>query len=198
LAAGGRINIGSGPTADDVPALVSRGETVVSAAHSNLLAPVFRAVGVPGYASGGIPVPGRAGALGAQPVSGPALGPLQGAADSLVKLLRTGAADAITAPLNALLGAIPGNGLGLTIAKSFGSLVVNAIKSIVEGQQAIAGIGPAGVGVSGGEIANGKQLYTYLLAMCSVVTRWLPRVLSPQSGVRAHGIRLLRVLVGVA
>ena len=54
LAAGGRITRGTGPTADDVLARVSRGETVVSAAHSQVLAPHFAAVGVPGYASGGI------------------------------------------------------------------------------------------------------------------------------------------------
>ena len=55
-AAGGMlITSGTGPTADDVPILVSRGETVVSAADSKKLAPAFRAVGVPGYAGGGNP-----------------------------------------------------------------------------------------------------------------------------------------------
>lgn len=54
-AAGGRITAGTTPTADDVPVLVSKDETIVSAAHSALLAPIFKAVGVPGYASGGRP-----------------------------------------------------------------------------------------------------------------------------------------------
>lgn len=54
-AAGGRITAGTTPTADDVPVLVSKDETIVSAAHSALLAPIFKAVGVPGYASGGVP-----------------------------------------------------------------------------------------------------------------------------------------------
>lgn len=54
LAAGGRVSGGTGPTADDVLIRASRGETVVSAAHSAMLAPLFAAVGVPGYASGGI------------------------------------------------------------------------------------------------------------------------------------------------
>ena len=54
LAAGGRVTGGTGPTADDVLIRASRGETVVSAAHSAMLAPIFASMGVPGYASGGI------------------------------------------------------------------------------------------------------------------------------------------------
>ncbi len=57
LAGGGRITRGTGPISDDVLARVSKDETVVSAAHSKILAPFFSAVGVPGYASGGIPNP---------------------------------------------------------------------------------------------------------------------------------------------
>ena len=53
MAQGGRIMAGSGPTADDVPILASKGETVVSADHSRQLAGAFAAVGVPGYAKGG-------------------------------------------------------------------------------------------------------------------------------------------------
>ena len=48
LASGGRITEGTGPTADDVPILASKGETIVSAAHSRALAPAFRRAGVPG------------------------------------------------------------------------------------------------------------------------------------------------------
>jgi phage-related protein len=55
LAGGGRITKGSTGTADDVLARVSRGETVISAAHSAMLAPLFEAIGVPGYATGGVP-----------------------------------------------------------------------------------------------------------------------------------------------
>lgn len=54
LASGGVITTGTGPTADDVPILVSKGETVVSAATSKKLAPVFAAHKVPGYAAGGL------------------------------------------------------------------------------------------------------------------------------------------------
>jgi phage-related protein len=57
MAEGGRVTVGSGPKSDDVLARVSKGETVVSAAHSQQLAPAFSAVGVPGYAAGGIPNP---------------------------------------------------------------------------------------------------------------------------------------------
>jgi len=52
LATGGKIpGYGGG---DIHPALLEAGETVVSKEHSSLLAPVFKAVGVPGYASGGL------------------------------------------------------------------------------------------------------------------------------------------------
>jgi phage-related protein len=54
LASGGKIHNGTGPRADDVLIRASRGETVVSAAHSAMLAPLFAAVGVPGYAGGGV------------------------------------------------------------------------------------------------------------------------------------------------
>ena len=53
-AKGGLVKMGTGPTADDVPALLSKGETVVSAADSKKLAGAFAAIGVPGYAFGGL------------------------------------------------------------------------------------------------------------------------------------------------
>jgi phage-related protein len=64
-AGGGVIPWGSGPTADDVLIRASRGETVVSAADSRnpIMLAAFHAVGVPGYAAGGILglIPGFAG-----------------------------------------------------------------------------------------------------------------------------------------
>jgi len=56
MASGGRITAGTSATADDVLARVSKGETIVSAAHSRKLAAAFAAVGVPGYSAGGVPV----------------------------------------------------------------------------------------------------------------------------------------------
>jgi phage-related protein len=51
LASGGKLpGYGGG---DILPALLEPGETVVSKEHSKMLADTFRAVGVPGYASGG-------------------------------------------------------------------------------------------------------------------------------------------------
>jgi hypothetical protein len=54
FAGGGKITQGTGPTADDVLIRASKDETVVSAQHSAMLAPYFGAVGVPGYAAGGL------------------------------------------------------------------------------------------------------------------------------------------------
>jgi cell wall-associated NlpC family hydrolase len=59
MKAGGKITKGTTSTADDVLARVSKNETVVSANHSRLLAPVFSMLGVPGYATGGVPLPGN-------------------------------------------------------------------------------------------------------------------------------------------
>jgi hypothetical protein len=58
LAEGGRVTAGTTETADDVLIRVSRDETVVSAAHSRILAPYFAALGIPGYVMGGVPLPG--------------------------------------------------------------------------------------------------------------------------------------------
>ena len=94
LAAGGKVTQGSGPTSDDVLARVSKGETVVSAAHSKVLAPAFAALGVPGYAPGGIPNPvkGITHAIG-------------GAIDvaKIVAALATGNTKAFSNALNALV-----------------------------------------------------------------------------------------------
>ncbi len=57
---GGKVTAGTGPTSDDVLARVSKGETIVSAADSQKLAPAFAALGVPGYAAGGTPTPALA------------------------------------------------------------------------------------------------------------------------------------------
>jgi hypothetical protein len=53
LAAGGRITAGTGPVADDVLIRASKDETVVSAADSKTLAPIFAWLGIPGYQTGG-------------------------------------------------------------------------------------------------------------------------------------------------
>lgn len=60
MAGGGRVTVGTGPTADDVLARLSRGETIVSARDS--ARPEFqawaKARGIPGFARGGVPASG--------------------------------------------------------------------------------------------------------------------------------------------
>lgn len=146
LAAGGRITRGSGPTSDDVIVRVSKGETVVSAEHSGILAETFAALGIPGYANGGkvgqnppgTPpggAVGRGGVLGAGAPTGPALGPLTGPihkaidAGKMATAFATGNAAAFTNAFADLLGQAPGAGTGAlaqilikipqTIAKAF-------------------------------------------------------------------------------
>lgn len=78
LAAGGRIRSGSGPVADDVLVRVSRDETVVSAADSHRLAPLFAAMGIPGYQHGGVPVGQHAPVTAAQARFGTSVSPTGG------------------------------------------------------------------------------------------------------------------------
>ena len=64
FAEGGKVTQGTGPTSDDVLVRVSKGETIVSAEHSQALAPILAAVGVPGYGAGGVPIPAGMNAAG--------------------------------------------------------------------------------------------------------------------------------------
>lgn len=82
---------------DIVPALLEPGETVVSKEHSQLLVNSFRAIGVPGYASGGT-IPGGSQSIHtgttATP-SGAALGPLQGIVNDIGNLTKSALTTAI-------------------------------------------------------------------------------------------------------
>ncbi|HEX7164251.1 MAG TPA: hypothetical protein VF223_23790, partial [Trebonia sp.] len=64
MATGGLVTAGTGPTSDDVLVRVSKGETVVPAHLTPAFAPAFKAAGIPGFASGGVPAPGRSYVLG--------------------------------------------------------------------------------------------------------------------------------------
>jgi SLT domain-containing protein len=119
LASGSKINesmrvpgFGGG---DIIPALVEPGETVVSKEHSNMLAGIFKAVGVPGFATGGIPGGGVLHNIvsGAKSVGS---GIVSGITDvaSLVAGLATGNTSAL---LNDLLGSIGAGGATGDLAK---------------------------------------------------------------------------------
>ncbi len=132
LAAGGMITSGTGPTADDVLIRASRGETVVSAAHSRMLAPLFAAVGVPGYATGGV-------------------------VGSILSSIATGSLGALSGELLKLVG-VDSNTTG-DLAKMF-TLIPKKIVSTamsyalgVLGGGGGSGVGP-GVGSGGGVAAN--------------------------------------------
>jgi hypothetical protein len=99
LAAGGRIRAGTTPTADDVLIRASKDETVVSAAHSRILAPSFAAVGVPGYAAGGI--------VGSYAGTAPGLGKwAQQEVDDSVTVIEKSVAGATAAAIKAALKAV--------------------------------------------------------------------------------------------
>jgi hypothetical protein len=94
FAAGGLVTGGTGPTADDVLIAASKGETVLSAAQSTMLAPLLTTLGVPGYAAGGLVGSGSYGNYGSL------LGSAQNIASSLVN---QGASDLVSQGINHLL-----------------------------------------------------------------------------------------------
>lgn len=153
LASGGLIHSGTGPTADDVLIRASRGETVVSARHSAMLAPIFAAVGVPGYALGG-PV-----ADIVSSITGGSLGSLPG---ELAKLI--GVSPGTLGELAQMFIGIPKKIVSESIHQA-----LNAIKSGVLGT--VTGIGGGGGGPTGsGPTANAALART--LAPLLGVASW--------------------------
>ena len=163
LAAGGKITQGSGPTADNVLARVSRGETVVSAAHSAMLAPLFGAVGVPGYAAGGAPLPGGHGGGAPGNSSGSQLGALFAGAGDVAKILIALASGNSTAAVNAFTALLGGptaggatGGLGnmllalpVTLIKDAVSFLLSPVKNFASAKQSAAAAATAAGGSAG-------------------------------------------------
>lgn len=128
------------------------------------------------FAAGGTaPVGGRAGALGAQNSSGPALGPLQGAATAIADVSKITAAiltGNTTALTNALTGSLGvGGGAVGDLAKVMLAIPTTLVKSLVTqlGTQASTlgtgpGSGPLGGATSASEMASGAAIFKYLMA----------------------------------
>jgi hypothetical protein len=152
LAAGGKVTQGTTGTADDVLARVSKGETVVSAVHSQQLAPIFAAAGVPGYAAGGIPGGGVVGDIG-HAASG-ALSDIAGALGDVGKVLSHLAGDALAAAVTHLLvplvNAMPGG--GTVLGSDLKKIPVKMVDGLVAKLK-----GTASPGSDGGGGAPGAQ-----------------------------------------
>lgn len=146
MAAGGKVTQGTTSTADDVLALISKGETVVSAAHSQALAPVFAAVGVPGYAAGGVPNPS-----GESPAEMGRFGPVPGVGgvvSSLKQEIGSLAGSALDAAvkhvLSPLVNAIPaGSDLGQML-KGMAEKAVDGIADVFKSTHTVVGGGSGG------------------------------------------------------
>jgi phage-related protein len=181
LAEGGKLpGYGGG---DIIPALLEPGETVVSKEHSKLLVDTFKSIGVPGYASGGSAgagpptAGGRGGSLGFSPTTGTPVGGIPGGgvlADigkdianvtSIVAALATGNTTAL---VNDMLKVVGTGGALAEYAKMIVAIPTTLIKDAVKtlagdaAKQAALESGPAG-GATGSEMANGAELYQYLL-----------------------------------
>jgi phage-related protein len=174
LATGGKINSGSGPTADDVLIRASRGETVVSAAHSRLLAPVFAAVGVPGYSIGGIvgDVLGAAGALvsgASTSVGGPA-----GFAADILSGNWTGLSGALLKMIGLPKGVVGDIATMFTgIPKTIVSTAVNWAKGAIGSAVNSLVFGPSGGGpVGSGPTAN-AALAKILVPQWATGANWI-------------------------
>lgn len=187
-ASGGKITQGTHSTADDVLARVSKDETILSAAHSKMLAPLLALIGVPGYAAGGTvgggpPVPpGRQGAL-AGPGSGtrgggnllsPIVNAFKKAYDlgRITAAIATGNSVALTNALTALLGhpAFQGAGEMLKIVTAIPRTVIRDAVTWLLG----SGGGPGGLIVGPGPAAAGPlQAYArQLLAQYGWASQW--------------------------
>lgn len=146
LSSGGRLGgYGGG---DVVPALLEPGETVVSKEHSKMLAPAFRAAGVPGYASGGI---------------------IGGALDvgKIVLALVTGNATAAENAFFDLVGIhTPASGeLASAMLSLPRRLVEHAVKAAIGVLGKIGGGGPGSYGIGGGVYRYAQMMKNIMLVL---------------------------------
>jgi SLT domain-containing protein len=177
----GRIFAGTHGTADDVLARVSRGETIVSAAHSRVLAPAFSAVGVPGYAAGGIPNPVSSITGAAKSVIGAAKGVIGKAVDT-GKIAAAIATGNTTALVNAVTQLIAGKSYPGAVG-DIARILTAAPKAIVKdmaGWLIGSGSGQGGGGYSAGSVPN----------VGSGVARW--------RGIVLQALSLLHMSAGLA
>lgn len=197
FAEGGKVTAGTGPKSDNVLALVSKGETVVSAQHSSQLASVFSAVGVPGYAAGGIPNPGRGGVLGAgNPTGSPfSVGDILG---WLMKPLGFLISHAFGGVLG-LLGGIPGaHGIATLLRGMVTTLVTDAASGVKKNTPAMGGMGDSGARTRSAAVAQAfaaslMSMYGWsqgqmssLIPLWNQESGWSAYAVNPSSG--AYGI----------
>ncbi len=202
LAAGGRIpGFGGG---DRYPALLEGGETVVDKQRSALLAPLFKAMGVPGYAGGGtVPLPGGHGG-GVPGRGGTGIGGFISKALDVGKMalaFATGNSAAFTNAFADLLGKRSGAGgiIGQILAGIPKLLVTDLVNWIMGKSAASAkasggyGSSAAAAGRAGGGVQQWASLVLRALAMEHLPLAYLNDVLyqmQTESGGRANAINL--------
>jgi hypothetical protein len=146
MAGGGKVTQGTTPTADDVIVAVSKDETVVSAAHSQALAPIFSAIGVPGYAAGGVPnpsgeSPAEMGRFGPIPGVGGVVSSLKQEIGSLAGSALDAAVKHVLAPL---VNAIPAaSDLGQML-KGMAAKTIDGIADVFKSTHTVVGGGSGG------------------------------------------------------
>ena len=180
--AGGGMVAGGIHGMDSVSAVLAPGELVIPAQHAPKYAAAAKADGVPigsgyarggvveGFAGGGIPNPitavqhaGSAALHGAENV-GKAIA---GGASNLIKLIASkGASAVLNTIVNPLVNKIPSGKSEISqLPKDMVKKLVSSIASTVTSHATATGGpngGPLG-GATGSEMANGRELYNYLL-----------------------------------
>lgn len=181
MATGGVVGGIGHKTQDSNLVALSRGEIVVPATTAEINAPTFRAMGIPGFAHGG----GRGGQAGPPRKIDTALLPAGGIQDSIIDVAKAGfkwtttelasmanwalskIESVVFNGIGGLIGKIPGGDelsqMLMTILKDLLAFGDQTIKTGAQGAQTTLADGPLGSGGSAGEMANGAQLYNYLL-----------------------------------
>lgn len=164
LAAGGRVTAGTGSITDDVLARISHNETVVSAEHSKLLAPLFGMIGVPGYARGGVPHLDPATSKSGQPASGiwHDITSLFGKTVDIGKILAaiaTGNGAALGSDILKLVGGTSGSGAAPALASLLADIPKSLVKDVVHFLLGHFGSSPVIGGGSGSAIARYASQY---------------------------------------
>jgi TP901 family phage tail tape measure protein len=148
MAGGGKLpGYGGG---DSVPALLEPGETVVSKEHSTQLAGAFSAVGVPGYAKGGI-ISGIGGVLGG---IGHAIG---GAVGKLVSSVETGSITALKDALRAVVKTTASGPLGTMLTQIPETMISDMVKGVIHKIESIIPGGGGHETAAEGQIASWWQ-----------------------------------------
>jgi hypothetical protein len=179
-ASGGRVpGYGGG---DKVPAMLERGEAIVPKHLVSEMAPWAASRGIPGFRKGGIigRVAGKI-ASGARAAAGKLTNAADWVYDQGSHLLRSGAANALSATIKPLADQLGGMAARFgpvgEMMGSLGSSVVDGLVNFVRGKEAAADAPPPGGASPGGGVQRWASIALQALALAGQPSSWLPLLL---------------------